>query len=550
MHHCQPLQSPGTIYSNTSSYYSDYHADYWHVFSLDRLMDLQIGQEFFLSLHEDLEISEIYIHWRECANENPINPQYEVGLTKNGMRVSNGFCRSAPEEKSVYDFVHSLSGSAIGSTVYGRPKLYEYEVLRSPYGVFTSQAQAEDCCSSVGMRLASAAAIDTELSDVIISVAENCIGDNECRTTWLGGGSSNAIQPVLSDIGQLLAGTTSGNFSEFQCCITVSNPIIDCEFFHSCSNLDSDFVCMEFDDCDPSTLNPPVSGIFGCEDIDNCLTLDFNCNSSAICANSDYGYTCECPDFDHEYPTIDGTSCEDIDECEYGTHNCLGEATCENRNWQEKPDRNDRIPGEDDYKCKCPASLVVETGEIYNNTVLEQVGENYVCTPCPCGYESPLEWDELGTVNDCVLIDPPVNCFECPPDMGMECQKPNVTHPLVGSMTDCWDEADCVQSCANFTCPYCGANEHCGLVTESYGDTTVIVAKCVCDHGYELINGKCIDINECLEPLVYNVTCPTEYPAGETICINSPGSYVCVCPDGYYYNELTGTCEDYNECTC
>lgn len=101
---------PETMYTNTSTYYSSYHADYWHVFSLDDRLNLQVAQEFFLKLHEDIIVSEIYVHWKECANANPINPQYDTGVIKNGMQVANGFCRSAPIEKSPFQIIHSLSG--------------------------------------------------------------------------------------------------------------------------------------------------------------------------------------------------------------------------------------------------------------------------------------------------------------------------------------------------------------------------------------------------------------------------------------------------------
>ncbi|CAL1290011.1 unnamed protein product [Larinioides sclopetarius] len=48
---------------------------------------------------------------------------------------------------------------------------------------------------------------------------------------------------------------------------------------------------------------------------------------------------------------------------------------------------------------------------------------------------------------------------------------------------------------------------------------------CRCHSGYFEINGHCEDIDECLD----NKTCPLS----NTLCINLPGSYKCVCKDGY-----------------
>ncbi|KAE8287099.1 Thrombomodulin [Larimichthys crocea] len=45
--------------------------------------------------------------------------------------------------------------------------------------------------------------------------------------------------------------------------------------------------------------------------------------------------------------------------------------------------------------------------------------------------------------------------------------------------------------------------------------------ECVCKGGFRLIDGKCVDVDEC-------VSAPCEH-----ICENSPGSYTCSCYDGY-----------------
>ncbi|KAF7237663.1 Fibulin-1 [Varanus komodoensis] len=52
--------------------------------------------------------------------------------------------------------------------------------------------------------------------------------------------------------------------------------------------------------------------------------------------------------------------------------------------------------------------------------------------------------------------------------------------------------------------------------------------------------GNCIDVDECLS---------SNQPCGEGhICINSPGSYRCECQVGYYFDTISRTCSDVNEC--
>lgn len=52
-------------------------------------------------------------------------------------------------------------------------------------------------------------------------------------------------------------------------------------------------------------------------------------------------------------------------------------------------------------------------------------------------------------------------------------------------------------------------------------------------------NGFCQDVNECLN----STTCPAL-----ASCVNTIGSYSCVCPLGYIYTNLTNSCDNINEC--
>lgn len=61
---------------------------------------------------------------------------------------------------------------------------------------------------------------------------------------------------------------------------------------------------------------------------------------------------------------------------------------------------------------------------------------------------------------------------------------------------------------------------------------------CSCKRGYSVNGTKCIDINECQAP---ENTCKGQ-------CINTEGSFRCVCPDGYKLDKDGKSCIDINEC--
>ncbi|XP_063629184.1 prolow-density lipoprotein receptor-related protein 1-like [Cydia splendana] len=85
------------------------------------------------------------------------------------------------------------------------------------------------------------------------------------------------------------------------------------------------------------------------------------------------------------------------------------------------------------------------------------------------------------------------------------------------SIRDCRDGSDEWDICDNFTKAQCGplkCAEGCRPTHEGLA--------CYCQDGYQHVNGKCEDLDECQQ----EATCPQW-------CRNTPGSYTCLCAPGY-----------------
>nr|XP_054587783.1 vitamin K-dependent protein S [Nothobranchius furzeri] len=78
-----------------------------------------------------------------------------------------------------------------------------------------------------------------------------------------------------------------------------------------------------------------------------------------------------------------------------------------------------------------------------------------------------------------------------------------------------------------------GCNQKCLNIPGSF--------HCMCEDGYFLNdNIHCVDVNECL---LFPSIC--EKPAK---CVNAPGMYECQCPLGFKYTSTSRTCDDVDEC--
>ncbi|XP_007953835.1 fibulin-1 [Orycteropus afer afer] len=194
----------------------------------------------------------------------------------------------------------------------------------------------------------------------------------------------------------------------------------------------------------------------------------------------------------------DGVSCEDINECITGKHSCrLGESC---------------INTVGSFRCQRDSS-------------------------CGTGYE-------LTENNDCKDIDEcDSGIHNCPPDFicqntvgSFRCRpklqcKSGFIQDALGNCID-------INECLSISAP-CPMGQTCINTEGSYTCQKNVPH---CGRGYHLNEEgtRCVDVDECAPP---------SEPCGPGhACVNSPGSFRCECKAGYYFDGVSRTCVDVNEC--
>ncbi|OQV25204.1 Fibrillin-1 [Hypsibius exemplaris] len=268
-----------------------------------------------------------------------------------------------------------------------------------------------------------------------------------------------------------------------------------------------------------------------CVSIDECSETGRNpCGEAGQCIQQEGGYDCRCPKGWQKvgYPP----QCADIDECSLYNPCLVG--TCLNTKGS--------------YSCSCPAGYQFDNGhcvdvnECANNKepcrpgTCRNLAGGYACY-CPAGYEERngqcVDVSECATGNPC-------NPGQCQETAGSyQCICPTGYAFRNGNCTTV-NECVPVNPCGLGTCRPTTGSYTCDCLPGYQVSTVGLIASSENGYGRPSQPAKaiCVDINECENP--------DRNPCVLGRCINTDGSYSCVCPKGYFFNGRF--CEDRNEC--
>ena len=368
---------------------------------------------------------------------------------------------------------------------------------------------------------------------------ETCLDIDECSNSTWNHCHTNATCINMNGTYDCLC--NPGYFGDGFSCIT------ECPICGNNTECDIDLVeniasCICKDGYDLDQL----SGL--CVDTNECLNITACANQT--CINTAGSYTCVCP---YGYTPDNFTGmCIDDDECQSGFHLCAPSAICENTDGSYDCACDEGFIG-NGYDCipvcsSCPVGAECFLNGTYNAWCECEEGyfdENEVS----CGYS--YNDNKVGCVgNTAGLVD-----VSCQPGYLI-----NVISAIYGRIDDtrCCTAAQQANGKCNacsghdatlYTKVLCDKMESCSIPfnTDVFGDpcmdtrkTALIDWECRpdCNNGTA---PNCTDIDECTNQS--NICSNMEY------CVNTPGSYVCPCVDGYAWNNITNTCEDSDECT-
>ncbi|XP_060041921.1 latent-transforming growth factor beta-binding protein 4 isoform X2 [Erinaceus europaeus] len=301
-----------------------------------------------------------------------------------------------------------------------------------------------------------------------------------------------------------------------------------------------------------------------CQDVDECARSPTPC-AYGRCENTEGSFQCVCPT--GFQPNSSGTECEDVDECE--NHLACPGQECVNS------------PGS--FQCRaCPAGYHLHHGRC---TDVDECSSEASCGPhgqctntegsyrCSCapGYRAPTDHSgPCSDVNECLEGDfcfPHGECLNTDGSYACTCAPGYRPGPRGASCLDvdeCSEEdlcqgGICTNTDGSFEC-VCPPGHRVGLDLASCQDVdecqeygTVICGaqrcentpgsyRCVpaCDPGYQPTpGGGCQDLDECRN---------RSFCGAHAVCQNLPGSFQCLCDQGYEGARDGRHCVDVNEC--
>uniref|UniRef100_A0A4W6EV42 Latent transforming growth factor beta binding protein 2 n=1 Tax=Lates calcarifer TaxID=8187 RepID=A0A4W6EV42_LATCA len=278
-----------------------------------------------------------------------------------------------------------------------------------------------------------------------------------------------------------------------------------------------------------------------CQDVDECL-LPAVCLHGR-CVNLDGTHKCTC---NHGYQvTSDSKACEDVDECAQGDvcqhgvcANTEGSYTC-TRCKNGYRVSQDRRRCEDIDECALPTTCP-------QGTCTNTEG-SFTCIVCQPGFRVSMDGQQCDDIDECQTpgvcptgvctnTEGSFSCMACDPGFtvapdGLSCEDVNECED-----TGLCHRGQCTNTVGSYSCSCPTGLElvdgtSCrGIYTHIYTHISVCVCLCSC----------VTDINECLT--VVGI-------CGEGECMNTEGSYTCICPKGYIPIDGRPGCQDVDECS-
>ncbi|KAL4219338.1 Mucin-4 [Mactra antiquata] len=294
-----------------------------------------------------------------------------------------------------------------------------------------------------------------------------------------------------------------------------------------------------------------------CFDIDEC---EENTTCDQICTNTEGSYTCSCQ---QGYKRT-STHCQDTDECLMRCNECkhdcvnlVGTYTCSCKGNYTLQNDGFSCDTTDSMKAFCTSrgcqhGCTIQTnGDVdcfcMNGYTLNKDGRTCddidECSMTLCAQEcmNTVGSYQCSCYDGFTLSEDMLTCDECPVGYwGPECQESCDCLQAItcNKATGClcqqgWNGTKCdvnVNECETDVCSY---YHNCVDTTGSY--------VCDCKQGYQrTADNNCENINECLEGGQHDCNPDTE------ICVDIPGHYQCQCKTGYI--RCNTTCEDVDEC--
>ncbi|PVD35911.1 hypothetical protein C0Q70_02880 [Pomacea canaliculata] len=389
------------------------------------------------------------------------------------------------------------------------------------------------------------------LCDVTNTVScDHVTGNCTCEEGWAGATCDQDVDECLANVSicngphevcnntlgghDCLCGTYGKDCSSRCTCVT-HNTV-------NCSNVDGACTCQ--------------SGWNGsrCEqDIDECAhSQPPSCVANSTCSNTNGSYLCVC---DTGYLSLPDGNCtgevdgactcrsgwtggncsDDINECTaHSSSPCVANSTCHNTNGS--------------YLCVCDTGYHTHadgncTGEVTLQCVNNTYGTN-CSTQCHCNVTNTVSCHHV--TGNCTCKQG-WNGTTCDDDLD-ECS--SNTHNCTSSHQTCINTVggftcvctDGYHYNASMVCEACAAetfgrncSSSCTCVTNNTASCNNVNGSCTCNSGWNGTNCE-QDINECEQhspPCVANLT-----------CVNTNGSYLCVCNPGYQ-TLLDGNCTVY-----